>query len=53
MDVVGVTADEKASILQIIGAILNIGNITFVDGGSDNSDIKDQRCTIYLLFENE
>ena len=43
MDVVGISGEEKASILKIVGAILHIGNITFVDAGSDNSDIKDQR----------
>ena len=52
MDVVGFSPSEKRSCLNIVAAILHIGNIQFVDAGNDNSTLKDTyhaECVAHLL----
>jgi myosin heavy subunit len=39
MDAVGFTTEEKVSLFKVCAAILNLGNVFFVDAGSEGSDI--------------
>jgi len=39
MDAVGFTQEEKESLFKVCAAILNLGNVFFVDAGSEGSDI--------------
>jgi myosin protein heavy chain len=43
MDICGVTPEERSSIFRIISAILHLGNIPFVKGYGEGSEIKDKR----------
>ena len=39
MDAIGFSADEKNSLFKVCAAILNLGNVSFVDAGVEGSDI--------------
>ncbi|GMH51430.1 hypothetical protein TrLO_g7662 [Triparma laevis f. longispina] len=39
MDAIGFTQDEKTSAFKVCAAILNLGNVQFVDAGAEGSDI--------------
>lgn len=52
MDIIGFSQDEKRSCLRIVAAILHLGNIQFVDGGKDDSALRDTyaaECVAALL----
>jgi len=44
MDVVGISPEQKREILRIVAGILHLGNVEFVEGPNDTSEIKDMRA---------
>lgn len=44
MSVVGFTPQEQQDILQLVAAILHLGNITFTEDRSNTASIQDKRC---------
>jgi myosin heavy subunit len=43
MEICGVNADEKHNLFKIVSAILHLGNIPFVKGYGEGSEVKDKR----------
>ena len=44
MSVVGLSDQEQKNILQIVSAILHLGNISFVEDRSNFANVHDDRC---------
>jgi myosin heavy subunit len=44
MSVVGLSDQEQKNILQIVSAILHLGNISFVEDRSNFASVHDERC---------
>ena len=44
MSVVGLGAEEIRNIIQLVAAIMHLGNITFAEDRSGFADIHDDRC---------
>ena len=53
MDVIGISEQDQASVLQIVGGVLHLGNIAFVEDGNyarpeDDECKPNQTCTVIL-----
>ena len=44
MSVVGLSDQEQKNILQLVSAILHLGNISFVEDRSNFANVHDERC---------
>lgn len=44
MSVVGLSAQEQQNILQLVSAILHLGNISFAEDRSNFASVHDDRC---------
>ena len=44
MSVVGLSDQEQKNIIQIVSAILHLGNISFVEDRSNFASVLDERC---------
>lgn len=44
MSVVGLSAQERQNILQLVAAILHLGNVSFVEDRSNFANVQDERC---------
>ena len=47
MDVMGISDEDQASVLQIVGGILHIGNISFMEVGN-YAEPEDEACKSHL-----
>ena len=50
MSVVGLSSQEQQNILQLVSAILHMGNISFVEDRSNFANVEDERCTYKNLL---
>lgn len=48
MDVIGINTTKQVEILQLVAAIMHIGNITFVEN-NNFAAIADERCKCYCI----
>ena len=44
MSVVGLSAQEQQNVLQLVAAILHLGNVSFVEDRSNFAEVQDERC---------
>jgi myosin heavy subunit len=44
MSVVGLSDQEQKNVLQLVSAILHLGNISFVEDRSNFANVHDDRC---------
>lgn len=49
MSVVGLSAQEQQNILQLVSAILHLGNISFAEDRSNFASVHDDRCKKKLI----
>lgn len=55
MDVIGIQAEERAMVLQIVAGVLHLGNINFRESGN-YAAVESEECeysTCFLLFIKE
>lgn len=49
MDVIGISDDDQASVLQIVAGVLHLGNISFTEQGN-YAVPSDDECMYFLSF---
>lgn len=52
MSVVGLSAQEQQNILQLVSAILHLGNISFAEDRSNFATVQDDRCKRTQMIAN-
>lgn len=49
MSVVGLNSQEQHDVLQLVAAILHLGNVTFAEDRTNTASIQDERCNVSLI----